>query len=88
MNNMTTPAVAFLAALSLTAAPAAPATDKADDNVLSSLPAKETRLERELAAAAVKAAAEEAVRSALEEIRLDLDIRLIGPTSPKIAGRK
>ena len=41
---------------------------------------------RELAREANMAAAEQAVAAVLEETRLDLDIRLIGPTSVKIAG--
>ena len=41
---------------------------------------------RELAREANTAAAEQAVAAVIEETRLDLDIRLIGPTSVKIAG--
>ncbi len=41
---------------------------------------------RALAHEANKTAAEQAVAAVIEETRLDLDIRLIGPTSVKIAG--
>jgi len=41
---------------------------------------------RKRATEANKAAAERAVETILAETRLDLDIRLIGPTSVKIAG--
>jgi hypothetical protein len=41
---------------------------------------------RELASKANKAAADQAARSVIEATRLDLDIRLIGPTSVRIAG--
>jgi len=41
---------------------------------------------RELAREANTAAAEQAVAAVIEATRLDLDIRLIGPTSVKIAG--
>jgi hypothetical protein len=41
---------------------------------------------RELAREANTAAAKQAVAAVIEETRLDLDIRLIGPTSVKIAG--
>jgi hypothetical protein len=41
---------------------------------------------RQLARDAVEMAAREAVKTVLEDTRLDLDIRLVGPTSVKIAG--
>jgi len=41
---------------------------------------------RELAREANTAAAEQAATAVIEENKLDLDIRLIGPTSVKIAG--
>ena len=41
---------------------------------------------RQLAREAVETAAREAVKTVLEDTRLDLDIRLIGPTSIRIAG--
>lgn len=42
--------------------------------------------QRQLARDAVELAAREAVKTVLENTRLDLDIRLIGPTSVRIAG--
>ena len=45
-------------------------------------------LNRDLAAKAQAAAVEKAVEAVLAETRLDLDIRLIGPTSVKIAGER
>ena len=45
-------------------------------------------LEKAMAASAIRAAAEEAAMSVAKKTRLDLDIRLIGPTSPTIAGTK
>ncbi len=44
------------------------------------------QISRERAIKENKAAAERAVETILAETRLDLDIRLIGPTSVKIAG--
>ena len=43
---------------------------------------------RELAAQAHTAAVEKAVLAVLADIRLDLDIRLIGPTSIRIAAKR
>lgn len=43
------------------------------------------KVNRELAREANELAAEKAVKSVLENNKLDLDIRLIGPTSVKIA---
>ena len=45
-------------------------------------------LNRDRAAKAQAAAVEKAVETVLAETRLDLDIRLIGPTSVKIAGER
>ena len=47
-----------------------------------------SELNRDLAAKAQAAAVEKAVEAVLAETRLDLDIRLIGPTSVKIAGER
>ena len=44
------------------------------------------KVNRELAQIANKMAADQAAKSVIEATRLDLDIRLIGPTSVKIAG--
>lgn len=87
MHDIKTLTVGLIAALSFTVAPAwagetaGPEKPRETDNA-------GTSLEREIAADAIRAAAEEAVRSVLKDTRLDLDIRLIGPTSPRIAGRK
>jgi len=43
---------------------------------------------RERADAANEAAAERAVKSVLADTKLDLDIKLIGPTSVRIAGKQ
>lgn len=45
-----------------------------------------TRLNRERAREATEQAARQAVQAVLESTKLDLDIRLIGPNSVKIAG--
>jgi uncharacterized membrane-anchored protein len=45
-----------------------------------------TETQRELARDAVESATRKAVEAVLESNRLDLDIRLIGPTSVKVAG--
>jgi len=45
-------------------------------------------INRNLAREAVEAAAEEAVEAVRSATRLELDIRLIGPTSVKIAGER
>ncbi len=45
-------------------------------------------VQREQAEKANTAAAESAVEAVLADTRLDLDIRLIGPTSIKIAGER
>jgi len=58
------------------------ATTEADD--ITVVDTDETNRDR--ARKAAKAAAEEAVEAMRSENRLDLDIRLIGPTSVKIAG--
>ena len=47
-----------------------------------------SELNRDLAAKAQAAAVEKAVEAVLAETRLDLDIRLIGPTSVTIAGER
>jgi len=44
-----------------------------------------TETQRELAKDAVESATREAIEAVLENNRLDLDIRLIGPTSVKVA---
>lgn len=44
------------------------------------------KVNRELAQIANKSAADQAAKSVIEATRLDLDIRLIGPTSVRIAG--
>lgn len=43
-------------------------------------------IQRKLAKEAVESATREAVAAVLEDTRLDLDIRLLGPTSVTIAG--
>lgn len=90
MNDMQitkTLTIGLIVALSL-----AVATARAGESADSEIPCKanevSTGMEKEIAADAIKAAADEAARSVLKETRLDLDIRLIGPTSPRIAGRK
>jgi len=87
MKDIKTLTIGLIAALSVASAPA-----RARESADSDTPGKPTEvtagLEREIAAEAVKAAAEEAARSILRETRLDLDIRLIGPTSSRIADRK
>ena len=47
-----------------------------------------TETQRELAKDAVESATREAIEAVLENNRLDLDIRLIGPTSVKVAGSR
>jgi len=47
-----------------------------------------TETQRELAKDAVESATRKAIEAVLETNRLDLDIRLIGPTSVKVAGNR
>ena len=47
-----------------------------------------TETQRELAKDAVEPATRKAIEAVLETNRLDLDIRLIGPTSVKVAGNR
>ena len=85
MYDIKTLTIALVAALALAPGPArseeAAAPKKPDSPT-------ETRHEREIAADAIRTAAEEAARSVVRETRLDLDIRLVGPTSPRIAGTR
>lgn len=81
MNIKTTLAIAALLATALPAhADDAPRKDAARpaDRIAATL-------HREQARAANEQAAEQAVAAVLETTRLDLDIKLIGPTSKKIA---
>lgn len=87
MNYFKILTIGLIAALSLVVTPAWAAESNDSGTTHDSTEAK-PGLEREIAAESIKAAAAEAARSLLRETRLDLDIRLIGPTSPRIAGRK
>ena len=86
MHDIKTLTFGLIAVLSLAVAPA-----RAGDTTGPEKPRETTETsasqEREIAAVAIRAAAEEAARSVRKAIRLDLDIRLIGPTSPRIAGK-
>jgi hypothetical protein len=62
------------------------ADEAADKKAAQSAAVNSAETHRELAREANKAAAEQAANALIEETRLDLDIRLIGPTSVKIAG--
>jgi hypothetical protein len=87
MHNTKTLTIALIAALSLAMTPAG-AGETTGPEKLHESGKTGARQEREIAADAIRAAADEAARSVVRETRLDLDIRLIGPTSPRIAGRK
>ena len=81
MNIKTTLAIAALLAAALPAhADDAPRMDAARPAARNA-----ANLHREQARAANEQAAEQAVAAVLETTRLDLDIKLIGPTSKKIA---
>ena len=87
MHDPRTLFIGLIAALSLATSPDAaaetPARDKPEPGA-----GADTSQEKEIAASAIREAADEAALSVANEARLDLDIRLIGPTSPTIAGRK
>lgn len=91
MLRIRTQALAITAAalLSLHALPAAAAAEEID--VIETIEASNsstTAVNRDLASKANASAAREAADSVLADTKLDLDIRLVGRTSLKIASRR
>jgi hypothetical protein len=84
MNKFRTLNVGLALVLTLALAPVH-AQDKSETEAPGEDAATTIETNRKMAADAVQAAAEEAIESVLEDTRLELDIRLIGPTSEKIA---
>lgn len=82
--------IAFFAIAGIALALPAAADDSAADDgttivVVAAAPINADKVSRDRANTANKRAAERAVEAVLSDVKLDLDIRLIGPTSKKIA---
>ena len=77
--------IAMLALLAVMATPAFAADDATETVVATAVKIDADDRSRELAENANKEAAEEAAEAVLSDTQLDLDIRLIGPTSVTIA---
>mgnify|MGYP001817895207 CR=1 FL=1 len=87
MNNKR-PVVAGLALASLLAVNAVFADEIVVTETLNNDTIQAAKEQRDLAKKANTSAAEKAAQAVLASTKLDLDIRLIGPTSVKIAGER